>query len=41
MTGWMSPNFGPMGCIPAICFIIVIVAACFGMLYLVYTVVYP
>jgi hypothetical protein len=34
MDGWMSPNFGPIGCLGAFLFWLVIVAAVFGMLYL-------
>lgn len=34
MHGWMSPNFGEMGCIGALIFYIIIVAAIAGLLYL-------
>jgi hypothetical protein len=34
MYGWMSPNFGPIGCLGAFLFWLVIVAAVFALLYL-------
>lgn len=34
MYGWMSPNFGPIGCLGAVIFWLVIVAAGFALLYM-------
>jgi len=34
MYGWMSPRFGPVGCVGAILLVIFIVAVVFALLYL-------
>jgi hypothetical protein len=34
MQGWMSPNFGPIGCIGAVLFWLLIVAAVLALLYI-------
>jgi hypothetical protein len=39
MDGWMSPNFGPIGCLGATIFVILIVAAVFGLLYMAWSTV--
>lgn len=32
--GWISPNFGPVGCLGAVISVVLIVAAVFGLLYM-------
>jgi hypothetical protein len=39
MGGWMSPNFGPIGCLGAFIFWAVIVGAIAGMLYIPWSIV--
>jgi hypothetical protein len=34
MHGWMSPKFGPTGCLGALLFWLLIVAGVFGLLYI-------
>jgi hypothetical protein len=34
MYGWMSPKFGQVGCLGAVLFVLCMVAAVFGLLYM-------